>query len=159
MSKILFQDQNLLHQKTTKPNRYQFVIVRAYVCYTSSQVEHKKVRHDSFMMSFYTILHTLFVQYASIYLFHLPILLFTTMEFILNIANHRLRTHDGYFPSSLRPISYLGYIWVSSEKQRFKVEKTTEVTVPKKGADSLAENTPKFIRPIFIIGPEVWGIV
>ena len=81
------------------------------------------------------------------------------MEFILNIANHRLRTHDGYFPNSLRPISYLGYIWVSSEKQRFKVVKTTEVTVPKKGADSLAENTPKFIRPICIIGPEVWGIV
>ena len=102
MSKVLFQDLNLLHQKTPKPNRYQFVIVRAYVCYTSSQVEHKKVRHDSFMMSFYTILHTLFVQYASIYLFHL--LTYTTIYtdgiHIEYIVNQRLRTHDGYFPNS-----------------------------------------------------------
>ena len=29
----------------------------------------------------------------------------------------------------------------------------------KMGADSLAENTPKFIRPICTIGSEVWGIV
>ena len=63
------------------------------------------------------------------------------MEFVLNIENHRQRTHDGYFPSSLCPISYSGYFWVSSEKQRFKVEKTTEVHSAKKGADSLAENT------------------
>ena len=30
---------------------------------------------------------------------------------------HWLQTHDGYFPNSFRPISYLGYIWVRSEKQ------------------------------------------
>ena len=37
--------------------------------------------------------------------------------------SHSLRTHNCYFPYSFRPISYLGYIWVRSEKQSFFVEK------------------------------------
>ena len=31
--------------------------------------------------------------------------------------NHRLRMHDGHFSNSFRPLSYLGSIWIKSEKQ------------------------------------------
>ena len=31
----------------------------------------------------------------------------------------RLRTRDGYFQNSFRPMLYLEYIWVRSEKQSF----------------------------------------
>ena len=34
----------------------------------------------------------------------------------------RLRTRDGYFQNSFRPMLYLEYIWVRSEKQSFFVD-------------------------------------
>ena len=34
-------------------------------------------------------------------------------------VKHRLRTHHGWFPNSLQPISYLRYIWVRPEEQSF----------------------------------------
>ena len=71
--------------------------------------------------------------------------------------DHRLRMHDGYFPSSSHPISYLGYTWVRSEI--FLVGKRIDRNHnAKNGADSTAENTPntpKFIWPICTIGPKV----
>ena len=42
-----------------------------------------------------------------------------SMKRLYHLLNHRLRTLGGYFPNSLRPISYLRYILVRSEKQSF----------------------------------------
>ena len=71
--------------------------------------------------------------------------------------HRRLRTHDGYFPNSLRPISYLGYIWVMPEKQSFFYKKLnngnhaqgTHSHSSKIGADISTENTPN--TPQFIL--------
>ena len=80
---------------------------------------------------------------------------------------HRLRIFDGYFLNSLRPISYLGYIWLGLKTKVFFVEKK-QVNDRNHGkgthsaklrADKSAEdtpNTPKFICPI---GQKVWDIV
>ena len=72
---------------------------------------------------------------------------------------HRLRTHDGYFPNSFRPISYLEYVWVWSEKQSYFWKKQLNdgnhgqgTHNAKPGANNSAINTPKFIRPICPIG-------
>ena len=81
-----------------------------------------------------------------------------------------LRTHYGYFPNSLRPISYLEYIWVMPEKQSFFYKKLnngnhaqgTHSHSSKIGADISAENTPntpQFILQIGPIGSKVWDIV
>ena len=79
-------------------------------------------------------------------------------------CNHQLRTCDGYFPNSLQPLLYLGYIWVFVKKNQQQNDGNhgQGTHSAKMGADSSAKNTPnvpKVIRPICPIGPKVWNIV
>ena len=57
---------------------------------------------------------------------------------------YRLRTYDGYFPNSFRPISNLGYIWVRSEKQTFLWKTTTELWTSAKYHKIHSANLPNW---------------
>ena len=80
--------------------------------------------------------------------------------------DHRRRTCDDYFPNSLLPIKYLGYVWdmfgiylgficVRPENQNHVTSDQWQ-----NSADNSAENTPnapKFIRPICLSKPKNLG--
>ena len=91
------------------------------------------------------------------------------MQYKSSCMLHRLRTYDGYFPNSFHPISNMGCIWVTSEKQSFVfVEKQLNdenhragTHRVKMGDDSVAKNTPntpKSIWQICPMGPKVCEI-